>query len=111
MAIEVKGYAQNSREATEINLSDWLGIQQGSSLEHMKKVSWKTLLDATKDYYSYEQIASSAHWQIVHNLGKYPSVTVIDSGGTLVMGDINYISENELTLDFSVEFSGRAFLN
>lgn len=111
MAIEVKGYAQNPREATEIQPNDWFGIQQGSELDHMMKISWKTMLDATKDYYSYDQIQSSAHWNIVHNLGKYPSVTVIDSGGTLVLGDINYISENELTLDFSVEFSGRAFLN
>lgn len=49
-------------------------------------------------------------WTITHNMGGYPSVTVVDSAGSTVLGDVNYISENEIELVFSSEFSGKAYL-
>lgn len=59
----------------------------------------------------HEQIASSAEWIITHNLNKYPSVTLVDSAGSVVGGDIEYVSQNEINIKFSSAFSGRAFLN
>lgn len=54
----------------------------------------------------------SAIWDIKHDLDKYPCVTVIDSGGTVVLGcQIKYIDKNNLTLEFSASFSGKAYLN
>jgi hypothetical protein len=61
--------------------------------------------------YSYSQISPQTTWTIAHNLGKYPSVMVVDSGGNIVIGDINYISENEITVIFNSAFSGVAYLN
>jgi len=61
--------------------------------------------------YTHTQIASSATWVIVHNLNKYPSVSVVDSGGTVVVGGIVYDSINQVTLTFSAAFSGKAYLN
>lgn len=61
--------------------------------------------------YTHNQIIASDTWDIVHNLGKYPNVTIIDSAGSLVIGKINYVSNNEIKLTFSAAFSGTAYLN
>lgn len=50
-------------------------------------------------------------WMIVHNLGFYPNVTVIDSTGETVEGDITPVNEFALTLEFSGAFSGTAYLS
>lgn len=59
----------------------------------------------------YNQIAASASWNITHNLGKNPSVSIVDSGGNWVVGDVLYINNNELTINFNSAFSGTAYLN
>lgn len=61
--------------------------------------------------YKHTQIQASKTWNIKHNLKKIPSVTIVDSGGNEVIGDIKHLSENELTISFSYEFSGSAILN
>ena len=53
----------------------------------------------------------SATWNITHNLGKFPSVSVVDSRQQLMYGDTEYFNENSLTITFSAPFSGKAFLN
>lgn len=61
--------------------------------------------------YTHVQATASATWLVTHNLGKIPSVTVIDSAGSEVEGDVAYTSANSLTLNFSAAFSGTAYLN
>lgn len=63
-----------------------------------------------KNFY-FTQTTATDTWVITHNLGKYPSVTVIDSAGTEVVGDINYDSLNQITITFSGAFKGSATLN
>jgi hypothetical protein len=46
-----------------------------------------------------------------HNLGKIPSVTVIDGAGNTVHGDITYTDLNNLTITFNTAFAGTAYLN
>lgn len=53
----------------------------------------------------------SDKWSIAHNLGKFPSVAVVDSAGTEVIGDVQHIDDNNLTITFSSAFSGKAYLN
>lgn len=62
---------------------------------------------------SYIHIQSTAaeEWNISHNLDKYPAVTVVDSAGTTVMGECEYIDKNTVKLSFSAAFSGKAYLN
>lgn len=59
----------------------------------------------------HNQMTASNLWEIEHNLQKRPSVTVIDSGESVVMGDITYVSDNKLIIIFSAPFSGKAYLN
>lgn len=65
--------------------------------------------DATT--FVFTQSAPSALWLIVHNLGRYPSVTVIDSSGSIAEGDITYTDGDTLSVAFSASFSGVAYLN
>jgi hypothetical protein len=53
----------------------------------------------------------SATWTIIHGLSKYPSVTAVDSAGSVVVGDVNYIYANNLTVTFNASFSGVAYIN
>lgn len=62
-------------------------------------------------HYIHDQILASANWNVRHNLGKYPSVSVVDSAGSLVQGDVEYLDTNTLTITFTAEFSGKAYLN
>ena len=50
-------------------------------------------------------------WNIQHNLGKFPSITVIDTGDTVVAGEYTYIDNNNVQLNFSAAFAGKAYLN
>ncbi len=64
---------------------------------------------------SYRHIQSSASdiWTITHNLGFYPSITVFDSGGSMVEGDVkqSLTDDKTLTIEFSAEISGFANLS
>ena len=59
----------------------------------------------------YVQPTPSSIWQIVHNLAKFPSVTVVDSANSVVIGAVRYITENKVEITFSSAFSGKAYLN
>lgn len=61
--------------------------------------------------YVYNQGSPATTWTITHNLGQYPSVTVVDSGGTTVGGSVNYLNSNTLEVTFTVAFGGKAYLN
>lgn len=61
--------------------------------------------------YHHTQGTSSAVWNITHNLGWNPNVTVQDSGGSVVEGEISYTSTNTLTVTFSGAFRGDAYLS
>ena len=61
--------------------------------------------------YVHNQGVVSDTWVVNHNLNFYPNVTVIDSSGAVYEGEITYNSVNQLTLTFSVGFSGTAYLS
>lgn len=61
--------------------------------------------------YMHTQAIPQSVWAISHNLGRYPSVTVVDSAGSVVVGNIEYVSNNSIVLTFSAAFGGSAYLN
>lgn len=61
--------------------------------------------------YEHIQGPAAAVWEIEHNLGKHPSITVVDSSGTPVYGDEEYVDINNVRVTFSGGFAGKAFLN
>ena len=66
------------------------------------------VLDKT---FSYEQALASSVWNIQHNLNKYPSVTIVDSAGSVIEGKVNYININNIEIEFNSPFKGKAYLN
>ena len=62
-------------------------------------------------HFTYSQVTASGSWDITHNLDKNPSVSIVDSGGNTVVGDVVYINKNQLTINFTAQFSGKAYLN
>lgn len=61
--------------------------------------------------YIHTQSSSATVWVVNHNLAKNCSVTVIDSAGTVVIGQVDYNSINQITLTFKASFSGKAYFN
>ena len=59
----------------------------------------------------YTQAVSSDVWEIQHNLDKYPSITIVDSGNSVVIGEIVYIDKNNVRITFTSAFSGKAYFN
>lgn len=49
-------------------------------------------------------------WVINHTLGGKPSVSVVDSADTVVVGEVTYNSNSQVTVEFTVPFSGYAYL-
>lgn len=59
----------------------------------------------------YEQQSASSTWDITHNLNKLPSITVIDSAGSVIQGEYEEVDENRVILYFSAPFTGKAIMN
>ena len=59
----------------------------------------------------FSQSTPSSAWTINHKLDKFPAVSVMDSAGTAVYGDIEYVDENTRIIRFNYAFSGKAILN
>ena len=59
----------------------------------------------------FTQAVAATVWNVSHNLGKFPSITVIDTANTVVTGEYTYIDNNSVTLKFSAAFAGKAYLN
>ena len=59
----------------------------------------------------HDQGVASATWVVDHNLAKKCSVTVVDSAGTGIIGQVAYNTDNRCTITFEAAFSGKAFFN
>ena len=67
-------------------------------------------LSNTTQRYVHTQGAVSATWNITHALGGRPAVTVVDSAGTVVVGEVAYNSDTSVSIYFTSPFSGFAYL-
>jgi hypothetical protein len=62
-------------------------------------------------FFTYTPPDARTTWNIAHNLGYNPNVTVSDSVGTEYFGQISYTNSNSLTLTFSQAVYGTAYLS
>jgi len=61
--------------------------------------------------YTFTQSAAASTWTITHNLDRFPSVTTVDSAGSIINGAITYTDSNTITVVFTSATSGKAYLN
>tara|TARA_R110000823_G_scaffold209460_1_gene339682 strand:+ start:448 stop:834 length:387 start_codon:yes stop_codon:yes gene_type:complete len=61
--------------------------------------------------YTHTQSSASTTWTVNHNLDRRPSVTIVTSTEAVVIGDVFYNNDNQLTITISHANSGKAYLN
>jgi hypothetical protein len=99
-------------ESSNVYIGTFDLIAANGVLSDQKVYGMGIFLKGSKDkHYKHVQNLSSSTWTINHDLEKLPSVTVVDSAGSTVIGDIDYVNTNTLTITFSGSFSGEAYLN
>lgn len=55
-------------------------------------------------HHTHKQAQAAKVWTVAHNLGKRPAVTVVDSAGTVVIGEVDYLDDNTVRLTFCAAF-------
>ncbi len=61
--------------------------------------------------YTHDQGVASDTWNITHNLGFYPSITIVDSSGRVVEGEEQFLTLDTIQISFNGAFSGKAYLS
>lgn len=59
----------------------------------------------------FTQNVASDSWDIEYDLPYIPTVTVVDSAGSTVEGEVQYVSAHHIRVKFAVPFSGTAYLS
>ncbi len=59
----------------------------------------------------YQQTIPAKTWEVQHGLNKFPSITVVDTAKSVVVGDYTYVDNNNVILNFSAAFAGKAYFN
>jgi hypothetical protein len=60
--------------------------------------------------YRYIQTVPSTEWIVDHGLN-YPTVTVVDTAGDIIVPDIQYTSATQVILTFSAAVAGEAYFS
>jgi hypothetical protein len=66
---------------------------------------------AAGSYFVWTQGVPASTWTITHDLNKRPSVTIVDSTGRVVVGQVDYVDDTHIIVTFVGSFSGIAYLN
>jgi hypothetical protein len=80
-------------------------------LDKFYGLSLHASLDNADKNYVFVQSVPATVWTITHNLGKFPSVSVVNINNVTMYGNVTYLNENELQIEFSAGFSGKAYMN
>jgi hypothetical protein len=110
---DVVSYTVNAGDATYYDLVvNYKGGNGVLTIDKYYDIMNFTLASAVEDKtFVFSQAVPSLQWTVQHNLEKFPSITVIDSGNTVVIGKYTYIDNNNVILNFSALFAGKAYLN
>lgn len=101
----------NNDQYYDIALS-FLGGNGSISIDNFYDIINFTFGDNAGDKtFIFTQTAPSTEWTVQHDLEKFPSITVVDTGKTVVIGDYTYVDNNNVILSFSAAFAGKAYFN
>jgi hypothetical protein len=81
---------------------------EGQYDDAMAEIAARGIIDA---HHVHEQSSPAEVWVIAHPLSKRPSVTIVDSAGTVVFGEVEYLDDSTVRVTFRGGFSGKAYLN
>jgi hypothetical protein len=96
----------NSIAAVSINYNT---VEQATLT--LTKLNAPALQTTYERAYIHNQNVPAIMWTITHNLNKFPAVSIVDSAYEEVIGEVEYLDANNLTVRFTAPFSGQAFIN
>jgi len=114
----VTAVAQDSSETNFYDLSlTLIGSNNNGNLQNLNSYSINVFTAGDKNLLHTQSSASNS-WTVNHNMGKYPSVSIVEcdpsaneTDGDLVIGEVTYNSVNQLTIKFAAAISGVAYIN
>lgn len=62
-------------------------------------------------FFRWSQPVAATQWSFTHDLEYPPAITVVDSAGTVLYGDVTYVDDFTITIDFSFPTAGYAYLS
>lgn len=107
----VQGLQGESGGATLQDISDAIQSAALTSTDDLSEGTTNLYFKTSRVSYIHAQGVASSSWVITHNLGFHPNVTVVDSAGNIVEGELSYTNLDSLTATFSTAFSGTAYLS
>lgn len=117
-AFTVTAVTQDSTETNFYNVAlTPVPDQSNGNIENLRSYSISVFTAGDKNIL-HTQSSSSATWTVNHNMGKYPSVSIVECDptanevdGDLVIGEVTYNSINQLTIKFASDIRGVAYIN
>ena len=106
-----RSYSGNKLTISGANKQDTLVSGTNIKTINNESILGSGNISAGDKTFLFTQNTATNTWVIQHNLNKYPAVTVMDSSGNVVTGDITYDDENQVTITFKGGFKGKATLN
>ncbi len=95
----------------EISLSGTQGLSGPPGEQGLPGIQGLQGPEGVIQTFVYTQPAALSTWPIAHDLGRFPSVIVVNASGDLVEADVNYVDSNNILVSFSEPFAGSAYLN
>ena len=93
-----------------LNLTNIAGSGNLAPLSHYDFAVF-TLSNKEVHDFTFTQPTPSVEWTIQHNMNKFPSVSVVNNNNILMYGNTTYVDTNNLIINFTAGFSGKAYLN
>lgn len=107
---KIVSYVQDTANPTFYNIT--LSYIGGNGNLYLDKIYDIVNFEFAKDkHHVHTQGSASATWDIQHNMDKFPSVSVVNNNNLLMYGETTYVDTNNLIINFSAGFSGKAYLN
>jgi hypothetical protein len=60
-------------------------------------------------FYRHSQASPAIQWVFTHDLNYPPAITVVDSAGSEFFGDVTYIDDFNIQIDFAYPIAGFAY--
>ena len=110
---DVISYTVNAGDATYYDLV--VNYKGGNGVLTIDKyydiMNFVLAADAEDKTFVFTQGAPAVQWTVQHNLNKFPSVSVVNNNNIVINGEVTYIDANNVQLNFSAGFAGKAYLN
>ena len=85
-------------------------LQGNGSITDQETLVFSASFTLTDKTYSTPEMYGDV-WQIQHNLGKFPSVSIVDTSGNMIYAEIQYNDLNNITITFASSVAGKAHIN